>query len=190
MLFRRIVTYLSAVALMIVPVTAAHAKPKYAKSEMDKAVGACVGSVLGGALLGALFGRAVGGKNATAGGAIAGAGVGGAICAVLIANARHRDDIIRAQMAAVREPGRPVSAVWTDEAGQPVTYTTRASTATYDGSQLMPVKYQVAGTKILSPNCRWAPPIAARRAIRPATAATRPIRSGAAAATAIIINTA
>ena len=151
MLINRLLTWLTAIAMLVVPVGAAEAKTKYAKSEMDKAVGKCVGSVIGGALLGALVGRVVGGKNATVGGAGVGVAAGGIICAVLIANARHRDDIIEAQMAAAATPGRPVTASWTDDEGKPVTYTARATVASYDGARLVPIKYDYEGGKIESP---------------------------------------
>lgn len=150
-MIKNLLTWLTGLAMIIVPLGAVEAKTRYAKSEMDKAVGNCVGSVIGGALLGAVLGRVIGGRNAVAGGAGIGVGVGGIVCALLISNARHRDDIIEAQMAALQNTARPSSASWTDDEGKAVSYTARASTATFDGSQLLPVKYDYRGAKVQSP---------------------------------------
>lgn len=152
MVRRRLSAALAALAMVVAPATAAHAqKVKYGKTELDRAKGKCVGSVLGGALLGALVGRAVGGKDSTLVGAAVGATAGAGVCAVLISNAKHKDKMLAAQLAAAQNPGQLYEATWTNDEGQPVTFSSQASTASLDGTRLMPIKYELNGTKYESP---------------------------------------
>jgi outer membrane lipoprotein SlyB len=106
--------------------TVADAKPKkvkYAKSEIDKAIGKCALSVLGGAVLGGL----VAGKKNRAAGALGGAAIGGVVCALIVDDAKKKDRIYQAQLAAVQSPqGRYTMTVVADD-GQRETYTAQAS---------------------------------------------------------------
>lgn len=106
--------------------TVADAKPKkvkYAKSEIDKAIGKCALSVLGGAVLGGL----IAGKKNRATGALGGAAIGGIVCALIVDDAKKKDRIYQAQLAAAQSPqGRYTMTLVADD-GQKETYTARAS---------------------------------------------------------------
>jgi len=144
------VTMLSATILALPQI--ADAKPKYAKTEVERAAGKCVGSVLGGLLLGGLIGGLVDKKKGAVTGAAIGVGVGGIVCAVLMNNARHKDEIIAAQIAAANSIKHPYQTQFADDNGQVVAFTGQATNATYLQNALVPVKYKnVAGEKIVSP---------------------------------------
>lgn len=157
LLLRRMAGLWAALGLLAMPVGPlgmAQAKQRYAKTEVERAAGKCVGSILGGALLGAVLGRVIGGRQATGTGIALGTSAGAAVCAILMANARHKDEMIAAQLNAVRDPSRPYSASWTDDEGKPVTFTSRSEpvASAYDGAQLLPVKYKGAdGIEQISP---------------------------------------
>lgn len=148
----RMLVHLAALAAIALGSAPAAAKgPKYAKTEMEKATGKCIGSLLGGALLGAVIGRAISKRGAGTGAAI-GAGGGAILCGVLVANAKHRDRVIQAQMTAMKDPRRLVSDTWIDADGKETTFTANAGTPlTIDGSRLRPVRYQTATGKAESP---------------------------------------
>lgn len=132
---------ISALMAASVPSSWAASKPKYAKSEADKAIGKCLAVVIGGALLGAL----AGGKKSRGTGAVVGAAAGGAVCAVLMANAKRKDHILAAQReTAMRNESYATS--FQDDNGQPMQYRGMvSSTAEIDGGQLIPVKYKPLG---------------------------------------------
>lgn len=126
----------------------AKSKPRYAKTEADKAIGKCVGAVVGGALLGAL----VGGKKNRFGGAAVGAAAGGAVCAILMKTAKKKDRIIAAQReTALRNTDYVTS--FADDDGGVMQFSGRVGTvAEIDGDSLMPVKYAaVGGGDVISP---------------------------------------
>lgn len=124
----------------------------YGKTEVEKATSKCVASVVGGALLGAGLGALIGGRRGLAMGAIGGGAAGATVCAVLIANAKHKDQIIRAQLSAAASPDGTYRNTWTDDHGNPVTFTARAGAVQQvDGSRLIPVRYEGAnGTQVSS----------------------------------------
>ncbi len=72
----------------------------YGKTEVEKASHKCVMTVGGGALLGAGLGALIGGGKGAAIGAVGGGAAGATVCAVLLSNAKHKDQIIQAQLAA------------------------------------------------------------------------------------------
>ena len=96
---------------------------------------------------------AIGGKRGTAAGAVIGVGAGATICSILLANARHRDRIIAAQMAAAADPSGQHTATWTDDNGRPVAFIPKAGEIrTIDAARLTPVRYPGPdGTKLVSP---------------------------------------
>ena len=152
-MFRPIIAGILSAALVLVPLGAGAAiakesRPKYAKTEVDKAVGKCVGTVLGGALLGGLLG----GKKRRAEGAVIGAAAGGAACAIIVRNAKRKDKIIAAQREAAMRDEEYVTS-FEDDKGQAVTFSGRAGELqTYDGAQLIPVRYTTLdGGKAASP---------------------------------------
>jgi hypothetical protein len=117
----------------------------YGKTEVEKAHGKCVATVAGGALLGAGLGALIGGRKGAGIGAIGGGAAGATVCAVLIANAKHKDQIIRAQMAAAASPDGSYSSSWMDDKGNPVAFTAQAGAVRQvDGARLIPVRYQGA----------------------------------------------
>lgn len=124
-------------------------KVKYAKSEVDKAVGKCVGTVLGGAFLGAL----IAGKKDRATGALAGAAVGGGICALIVDDAKKKDRVFEAQLRAASAQNGQHTSTFTDDAGVKTTVVASAGEAQMmPASLLVPVKYTFAdSTTSLSP---------------------------------------
>lgn len=124
-------------------------KVKYAKSEVDKAVGKCVGTVLGGAILGAL----IAGKKDRATGALAGAAVGGGICALIVDDAKKKDRLFEAQLRAASAESGQHTSTFTDDAGVKTTVVASAGEAQMmPASLLVPVKYTFAdSTTRLSP---------------------------------------
>jgi len=128
-------------------------KIKYEKTEVEKARGKCVASVVGGALLGALVGRAVSEKGALVGAGI-GAGAGAAACAVIMANAKHADRIIAAQIASAQYQAAPYTTTFVADDG---TSTTRfegkaGASESIDAARLRPVRYMTPdGGKAESP---------------------------------------
>jgi hypothetical protein len=145
---------LAVVASSAVPATyadAREAKVKYAKSEVDRAVGKCVGSVIGGALLGALVGGIIGGKRGTGVGAAAGAGAGAAYCAVLISNAKRKDRIIAAQIAAGAYTNQTYTTEFGDDNGQVMHFSGSASPSRQiDSAALLPVKYKTESGEVMA----------------------------------------
>lgn len=132
---------ISSMMVASVPAGWAASKPKYAKTEADKAIGKCVAAVIGGALIGAF---AAGKKNRGTG-ALVGAAAGGAVCAVLMANAKQKDRILAAQRETARRNAL-YSESFADDNGNPVLYRGQVSkTAEIDGAQLIPVKYSALG---------------------------------------------
>lgn len=132
---------ISSMMVASIPAGWAASKPKYAKTEADKAIGKCVAAVIGGALLGGL---AAGKKNRGTG-VLVGAAAGGAVCAVLMANAKRKDRILAAQReTAMRNENYATS--FQDDDGNPMQYRGMvSSTAEIDGGQLVPVKYTPLG---------------------------------------------
>jgi len=139
----------------IVPSTtmAKDQKVKYAKTEVDRAVGKCVGSVLGGALLGALVGGLVGGKKGVGAGVAVGAAAGVGVCAVLINNAKRKDRIIAAQIESATHVDRTYVTEFGDDNGQVMHFTGNAGNdRLIDSAALLPVKYKTgAGEDMASP---------------------------------------
>lgn len=118
----------------------------YAKTEVDKASGKCVKSVIGGALLGAALGGLIGGKRGLGIGALGGTAAGTTVCAVIMANAKHRDQIVAAQLAAAASANGSYTGTWADDNGKPVIFNAQAGTArSVDGARLIPVKYAAIG---------------------------------------------
>ncbi|MEE4210483.1 MAG: hypothetical protein V2I43_14620 [Parvularcula sp.] len=153
-MFRAALCSVAAIGLLAGPVIETEAeartrKVKYAKSEVDKAVGKCVGTVLGGALLGAL----IAGKRDRAKGALAGAAVGGGICALIVDDAKRKDRLFEAQLRAAEAESGQHSASFTDETGANATVVASAGEAQMmPASMLVPVKYKYAdSTTYLSP---------------------------------------
>jgi hypothetical protein len=147
---RRIIALLVAIAAAAVPAAAAP-KVKYEKTEVEKARGKCVGAILLGGLAGALVGRATG-KGNTAGGAALGVAAGAGACAIIMANARNKDRIIAAQLAAARAGDGRYSTTFASDDGQTVTMNAVAGgERRLSADQLRPVKYAVDGNAMASP---------------------------------------
>lgn len=144
-----VVLALAASPVIEVAAEARAPKVKYAKSEVDKAVGKCVGTVLGGALLGAL----IAGKKDRAKGALAGAAVGGGICALIVDDAKKKDRLFEAQLRAASAENSLHSSTFTDDAGVQTTVMASAGEAQImPASLLVPVKYTFAdSTTSVSP---------------------------------------
>lgn len=150
-----------ALAIILVPVGQGVAQSTYpgtasvhyAKSEVEKASGKCKATVIGGAILGAALGGLLGGRRGVAFGALGGTVAGATVCGVIMANARHRDQIIRAQIAAAASRDGNYTGSWTDDSGKPVIFTAQAGgVRQIDGSKLTPVKYTDSdGTERASP---------------------------------------
>lgn len=127
------------------PVFQGKGKVHYAKTEVEKATGKCKVAVIGGGLLGALIGAAAGGGRGAAIGGAGGLAVGTGACAIPMANAKHKDQIIAAQLAAAASD-QPVTTSWTDDSGQTVSLVARrGDERQIDGAQLIPVKYSDTG---------------------------------------------
>jgi hypothetical protein len=156
-LMRRAAAAVAVASMTVLPLGAAMAdttyrgtdQVHYGKTEVEKATGKCIATVAGGALLGAGLGALIGGGKGARIGAIGGGAAGATVCAVLIANAKHKDQIIRAQLAAASSPDGTYSSSWTDDKGNPVAFTAQAGTMQQvDGARLIPVRYQgVDGTQ-------------------------------------------
>lgn len=153
-MIKHVTGWLAVFSLVVATAGAAkEPKIKYAKSELDRAVGKCVGSILGGALLGALVGRVVGGKKGTGAGAVVGAGAGAAICVVLVNNAKRKDRIIAAQIEAATHTKRPYTTDFGNDNGDMMHFVgTAGNDRTIDSAKLLPVKYKTqTGEEIASP---------------------------------------
>lgn len=133
-----------AVSLSLIGASVADAKSgkiKYAKSELDKAVGKCVLTVLGGTILGGL----VAGKKNRAAGALGGAAVGGIFCALIVNDAKKKDRIYEAQLAAARSANGRFTLAAAGDDGQAETYTAIAnSPRTVMTERLMPVRVKMS----------------------------------------------
>lgn len=157
MMSKHLIAVMTALAMLAIPIAGDAAprppKVKYAKTEVDRAVGKCFGSILGGALLGAIAGRVVDGRRGTGRGAAIGAGVGAAYCAVIMSDARKRDRIVQAQLASAAYGGRPYMTTLEADDGQPLQFIGRAGASqTVDGSLLQPVRYKLPdGSQRASP---------------------------------------
>ena len=151
----RIMAALALLMLTIAPwgAMAKPAKVKYAKTEVEKARGKCVGSIIGGALLGAVVGRVIGGKKNTAEGAVAGLAAGSIVCAILMSNAKRKDRIIAAQMAAATYQSTPYRTYFADDNGRQTTFVGRSGASEhFPASRLQPVKYEdMYGLSVASP---------------------------------------
>lgn len=143
-ILRRLAAGAAGLALLVAPTGVAAAKPHYAKTEVQKAVGKCIATVMGGALLGALLG----GRNRGRG-AVIGAGVGAAACALIMAAAKRQDRILAAQQAAARS-GSDYVDTFADENGNPMRVVSRGE-AIQAPPKLIPVAYEVGGQKLVSP---------------------------------------
>lgn len=134
------------------PAFAKAPKVKYAKTEVDKAVGKCVLAVLLGGVTGAVVGRVVGGKHKTDDGAIIGVVAGGAACAVMINNAKRKDRIIAAQIATADWNSKSYVTEISDDSGQIQVFTgTKGKVENLDSAKLQPVKYKIDGQSLASP---------------------------------------
>jgi hypothetical protein len=149
----RAVALLTAASMAVLPLQSVAAQNAYqgtnqvhyGKTEVEKASHKCVMTVGGGALLGAGLGALIGGGKGAAIGAIGGGAAGATICAVLLSNAKHKDQIIRAQLAAAASPDGTYRATWTDDKGKPVAFTAQAGASQQvDAARLIPVRYEGA----------------------------------------------
>jgi hypothetical protein len=135
-----------------IPIFAKAPKVKYAKTEVDQAVGKCVLAVLLGGVAGAATGRVIGGKRKTDDGAIIGAVAGGAACAVMIKNAKRKDRIIAAQIATASWKSKSYTTSIPDDDGTIQTFTgTKGDIQNLDAAKLQPVKYKIEGASMASP---------------------------------------
>ena len=143
---RALIGCLAALSLLALPTPAYAKQPRVAQSAVDKPIGACFLTVGLGALAGALLSKKKGN------GALVGAGVGGAICAILIASAKHKDKLIAAQRAAAASASqKPYFANYRDEDGQAHIIKAVATDVTPLGP-LQQVKYtDESGAKAISP---------------------------------------
>lgn len=94
-----------------------------ARSVIDQAAAQCTATVLGGALLGAIVGNN-NGNNGAGRGALAGAAAGGAVCAVIMAAAQNRAELIESQRQAVAAGTENRFEFTTEEGAQLVMNTT------------------------------------------------------------------
>lgn len=148
--FRRLAIVSVSASLLIgtLPTSSAEAKDyaprvRYAKTEMEKAVGKCVATVVLGGLAGSLVGRAIDGHRGARRGTRLGLAAGAVGCAILVASAKRADRVIAAQIAAARSRDGYYSTVYRDENGVPVQMVAQARPAqTIDASRLTPVKYE------------------------------------------------
>lgn len=141
-------------SLALAPANAAKDKIKYAKSEVEKSVGKCVGAIFGGILVGALAGAATSrnNKKGATTGALVGAGAGAVACAIIRKNAKRKDRIIAAQLAAASSRSSTYLTSFPSDAGDPISFAGQAGPVQMiDAARLRPVKYESMGQDIASP---------------------------------------
>lgn len=150
---RNSISLLASTALIAASIvsTPALAKTRYAKTEVEKSIGKCLVTVAGGGILGFL----IGGKKDRAKGAVLGAAAGGVACAVIMRNAKRKDNIIAAQRETAAH-GASYRTVFQDDDGTDVTYSgTIQDSNMMESGKLIPVKYTAAdGSTSYSPTLK------------------------------------
>lgn len=116
------------------PAQASEAKPKYGKTEIEKANATCAVMLLLG--LGVSL---VGGKKA----ARVAIPLTVVACVVIQASARHNERVLAAQRATLNEPGNAFRETFQDAKGQNITFRGNSgSDQLVEGALLQPVKYR------------------------------------------------
>ncbi len=148
-MLKRSIGSILGVALVLGPissplVSAKEAKPRYAKTEIEKANTACAIMLLLG------VGASVAGGKKTARIALPLTVVA---CIVIQASARHKERILAAQRATLEGGNREFRETFQDANGQNISFSARGSSEqTVDGARLQPVKYRtVDGQQMAAP---------------------------------------